>query len=77
MKSVKQTKRFEQALAQINEIRDMLDEEGKNDGKSRYLEVMAKLLLSIDESLSLLRGYLAFLIGLALALFIGSMLMGG
>jgi hypothetical protein len=74
---MKQPNRFEQTLKEIKEIRMMLDGEGQNDGKSRYLEIMATILLFIEDSLSVIRSLLCIGLGFAFALFLNRVLMGG
>lgn len=49
------TDRFEHTLDEIYDVSDMLQSKGEYDGKCRYLEIMAKELLFISASLSLLR----------------------
>ena len=69
----KKPDRFQRTLEQIYDVSEMLDAEGQDDGKSRYLEIMASLLVSIDLSLHLLRSYLACGIGLAVGLLLGKL----
>lgn len=64
----RQPDHFERLLNEIEDVSQMLDEKGERDGKSRYMEIMAKLLLSIDDSLCALRGFAAIGIGLAVGL---------
>lgn len=73
-RSTKQPDRFERTLKEIHDVSDMLKAEGQYDGKSRYLEIMAELLLFVDHSLGLLRSYLAILIGLLLGHLLGLLL---
>lgn len=61
---------FKQYLCEIEDIGKMLEKEGKTDGERRYFEIMALLLLFIDESLRSIRSFLACGIGLALGLII-------
>ena len=73
----KKPDRFTCILEEIYDISDMLQRQGEYDGKSRYLEIMAKLLLGIDDSLRLLRSYLAFIAGLAISFFIKLLMVSG
>ena len=57
------TDRFEHTLDEIYDVSDMLRSKGEYDGKCRYLEIMAKELLFISTSLSLLRTYLCIGLG--------------
>lgn len=63
---------FHRALDELNEINEMLRQEGKPDGERSYLKIMAIIALRIDSSLlairTLLSATLGLLIGLALTL---------
>lgn len=53
MRSMKEDKEklFNDEVKELYEIREMLEKEGEDHGKSRYLVFVATLLLFIDESL--------------------------
>lgn len=55
----KKPDRYQRALDEIYEITRVLQQEGQYDGKSRYLEIVAILLLSVDMSLHILRSLIA------------------
>lgn len=74
MKLRKETERFERTLGQIEEVTRMLKAEGEYDGKSRYLEIMATILLFIEESLRVIRGFFAVGFGLLLGLLLSSLI---
>jgi len=71
---LKQSKRFERVLNQILDISVMLEQKGEYSPECRYLEIMAILLLSIDESLNALRGFFYFGFGLLLGHLLASFL---
>ena len=74
---LKQSKRFERGVNQILDISVMLEQKGEYSPECRYLEIMAILLLSIDESLNAFRSFFyfgfGFLLGHLLVSFISSL----
>ena len=64
IEGVNQMQLIEEMLEEINDIAEVLQQEGENDGKSRYLEIVAVLLVGIDSSLKILRTLLAVCVGL-------------
>lgn len=70
----KKPDRFERMHNEIIEIGQMLQEKGEYDGKCRYLEIMAIILLFIDNSLSVIRSVLFAGAGVIAGLLISGML---
>lgn len=65
LKPANRRKRYERALHELDDIRDVIQAEGQYSGCARYQEIMAKLLLSIDDSLLTLRTLFSALLGFA------------
>ncbi len=74
---LKDAEHFKNTMQKMNCIRDMLNQQGKNNGESRYLEIMTELTLLIEKRLAALFALLCLLIGLCLALLIALLLIGG
>ena len=77
LKSSKPPKRFERVLHEIYDLSDMLKQQGQYDGKCGYLEIMAEILLFIEDSLRVIRGFLACGLGLLIGRLLSALFMGG
>ena len=76
-KSSKQPNRFKHGLDEIYDLRDMLKKKGQYDSKCRYLEIMAVRLLFIEDSLRVIRSFLACGLGLLIGHLLSALFMGG
>lgn len=59
---------FHRALDELNEIDEMLRQEGKPDAERRYLKIMAVIALRIHDSLLTLRSLLSMALGILIGL---------
>lgn len=69
----KRTDRFERELRELCDITKVLEEEGESDGERRYKELIATILLFIDDSLRMIGLALFGLLGFVFAKFIGGL----
>ena len=60
----------QQVLNEIENVCEMLQQQGESDSKSRYLEIVAVLALAISDSLDIIQTLLAIGLGLLVVLII-------
>lgn len=73
----KDAEHFQNTVEELENIREVLEEQGSRDGKSRYLEIMAELMLLVEKRLCALHALFGLQFGLLLALLIKLLLAGG
>lgn len=67
---------FEKYLDEIYDVSKMLEEEGHSSAECRYCEIMAVILLFINEGIRAIRFTLSIALGLLLGFAVNFVLMG-